>query len=167
MAVWQGGRQMVRALPRGTTEKQARQEALRARAAAGDGRAPMSSALRFAAVATEYLEHAEARTRIVGRGRMADTTLRTYRTRLRDYVTPVLGRRKLSELGKGDVLRVLDRCHDAGLSEWATHGVVTALRVGLRFARERDYMTADPFQGLPRDRLPAQRSRSEARALRP
>jgi integrase/recombinase XerD len=91
----------------------------------------------------------------------------TYTTRLRDYVTPTIGRRKLSELGKADVLRVLDACCAAGLSEWGTHGVLTALRAVLRFARERDYMTLDPFQGVPRDRLPAQRSQSETRALRP
>jgi integrase len=91
----------------------------------------------------------------------------TYRSRLRDYVTPALGRRKLSQLGKGDVLRVVDACHAAGLSDWATHGVLTALRAVLRFARERDYMAADPFTGVPRDRLPAQRARSETKALRP
>ena len=98
---------------------------------------------------------------------MSETTVQTYRTRLRDFVTPAIGRRKLSELGKGDVLRVVDRCHEAALSEWATHGVLTALRAVLRFARERDYMTADPFVGVPRDRLPAKRARSETRALRP
>jgi type 1 fimbriae regulatory protein FimE len=65
------------------------------------------------------------------------------------------------------VLRVLDACHEAGLSEWATHGVLTALRSVRRFARERDYMSTDPFAGVPRDRLPAQQSRSETRALRP
>ncbi|CAN5151397.1 site-specific integrase [soil metagenome] len=165
--VWQGGRQQVKALPRGTSERDARKVSLRARAAASMGTAPLAAATRLEAVAAEYLEHAETRTRIVGKGRMSETTVATYRTRLRDYVTPTIGRRKLSELGKGDVLRVLDRCHDAGLSEWATHGVLTALRAVLRFARERDYMTADPFQGVPRDRLPAQRAQSETRALRP
>jgi len=167
VVVWQGGRQQVRALPSGTSEREARKAALRARAAASMGTAPLAAATRLEAVAAEYLEHAETRTRIVGKGRMSETTVATYRTRLRDYVTPTIGRRKLSELGKGDVLRVLDRCHDAGLSEWATHGVLTALRAVLRFARERDYMTADPFAGVPRDRLPAQRSQSESRALRP
>ena len=167
VAVWQGGRQQVRALPRGTSEREARKAALRARAAATTGAAPIATALRLEDVASEYLQHAEARTRIVGKGRMSETTVRTYTTRLRDYVTPPIGRRKLSELGKGDVLRVVDRCHEAGLSEWATHGVLVSLRAVLRFARERDYMTADPFAGVPRDRLPAQRSRSETRALRP
>jgi integrase len=71
------------------------------------------------------------------------------------------------ELGKGDVLRVIDRCHEAGLPEWATHGVLTAMRAVLRFARERDYMTVDPFASVPRNRLPAKRARSETRALRP
>ena len=61
---------------------------------------------------------------------------------------------------------MLDACHEAGLSEWATHGVLTALRAVLRFARERDYMTADPFAGVPRDRLPSRRAQSETRALR-
>jgi len=165
--VWQGGRQQVKALPRGTSERDARKVSLRARAAASTGTALLSTARRFSLVVDEYLEHAEARTRIVGKGRLSDRTVDTYRERLRDYVTPVIGRRKLSELGKGDVLRVLDGCHDAALSEWATHGVLTALRSVLRFARERDYLTADPFLGVPRDRLPAQRSQSETRALRP
>ncbi len=127
----------------------------------------MASALRLEMLVAEYLEHAEGRTTIVGKGRMCETTVQTYRTRLRDYVTPTIGRRKLSELGKADVLRVVDRCHEAALSEWATHGVLTALRAVLRFARERDYMTADPFAGVPRDRLPSKRARSETRALRP
>lgn len=167
VVVWQGGRQGWRALPRGTSEREARKAALRARAAASTGTAPLASGARFEALADEYLEHAKSRTKIVGKGRMSETTVQTYTTRLRDYVTPTIGRRKLSELGKGDVLRVLDRCHEAGLSEWATHGVLTALRAVLRFARERDYMTADPFAGVPRDSLPAQRSQSETRALRP
>ena len=166
VATWHGGKQAVRALPRGTSEKDARRAALRARLAAADGIAPLASATRLEDLIAEYLSDAEARTRIVGKGRMSETTVQTYTTRLRDYVTPTIGRRKLSDLGKGDVLRVVDRCHEASLSEWATHGVLTALRVVLRFARERDYMTLDPFQGVPRDRLPAQRTASETRALR-
>jgi integrase len=43
---------------------------------------------------------------------------------------------------------------------------VTSLRAILRFARERDLMSSDPFVGVRRDRLPAQRSKSETRALR-
>ena len=39
-----------------------------------------------------------------------------------------IDRRKLSQLGSADVLRVVDACHAAGLSDWATHGVLTALR---------------------------------------
>lgn len=100
-------------------------------------------------------------------GRMSATTVLTYRKRLRDYATPAIGRRKLSELGKGDVLRIVDRCHEAALSELATHGVLTAFRTVLRFARERDAMITDPFVGVPRDRLPARRVLSELRALRP
>jgi integrase/recombinase XerD len=167
VVVNQGGRQGWRALPRGTSEREARKAALRARAAASSGTAAMSSAMRLEALVAEYLEYAEARTRIVGKGRMSATTVQTYRTRLRDYVTSTIGRRKLSELGKGDVLRVVDRCHEEGLSEWATHGVLTALRAVLRFARERDLMSADPFASVPRDRLPARRAQSELRALRP
>ena len=167
VVAWQGGRQQVRALPRGTSEREARKAALRARAAASTGTAPMGSAMRLEALVDEYLEHAEARTRIVGNGRMSDRTVVLYRQRLRDYVTPAIGRRKLSELGKGDVLRVVDRCHEVSLSEWATHGVLVSFRAVLRFARERDYMTSDPFVSVPRDRLPAQRSQSETKALRP
>lgn len=167
VVVWQGGKQQVQAQPRGTTEKQARQAALRARAAAGDGTAPLATAVRFGAVAADYLAHAEAQTKIVGKGRMSPATVQTYRSRLRDYVLPALERRKLSQLGAGDVLRVVDACHAEALSDWATHGVLTALRAVLRFARERDLMTADPFVRVPRDRLPAQRAASETRALRP
>lgn len=96
VVVWQGGKQQVQAQPRGTTEKQARQAALRARAAAGDGTAPLATALRFGSVAEQYLDHAEGRTRIVGKGRMSTQTVATYRSRLRDYVTPALGRRALA-----------------------------------------------------------------------
>ena len=100
VAVWQGGRQQVRALPRGTSEREARKAALRARAAASMGTGPMGSAMRLEALVDEYLEHAEARTRVVGNGRLSDRTVVLYRQRLRDYVTPAIGRRKLSELGK-------------------------------------------------------------------
>lgn len=165
--VWQGGKQQVQAQPRGTTEKRARQAALRARAAAGDGAAPLATAVRLGKVIDDYLIHAEARTRILGKGRMSPTTLATYRSRLEEYVRPPLGQRKLSQLGAGDVLRVVDRCHEAGLSDWSTHGVLTALRAVLRFARENELMSNDPFARVPRDRLPAQRAQSEARALRP
>jgi integrase len=167
VAVWRGGRQQLGALRKGTTEAQARKAALRARAAASEGSAPLATAMRFSDLAAEYLVHAEARTKIVGKGRMSATTVQTYRSRLAMYVAPTLGRRKLSQLGRGDVLRVLDACHAEGFSDWTTHGVLVAFRACLRYARERDYMTADPFASVPQDRLPAQRARSETRALRP
>ncbi len=167
VAVWQGGRQTLRALPPGTTERQARAEALKARATVANGGAPLGSAVRLDTVVNEYLDAAEHRTQITGKGKMSETTVTTYRTRLRDYVRPTIGNRKLSQLGRADVLKVVDRCHEASLSEWATHGVLTALRAVLRFAREADYMAHDPFASVPRHRLPAQKSCKETRALRP
>jgi hypothetical protein len=107
VVIWQGGRQGWRALPRGTSKREARKAALRARAAASTGTAQLGSTLRLSALVDEYLEHAEARTAIVGNGRLSGRTVDLYRQRLRDYVTPAIGRRKLSELSKGDVLRVL------------------------------------------------------------
>jgi integrase len=164
---WQGGRQVVRTLPAGTSEREARKAALRARAAATSGRAAVSSPRRFAEVADEYLAHAQARTRLVGRARMSETTVELYRSRLRDYVLPVVGARKLADLDRRDVLRVLDRCHAAGLAEWSSHGVLVAFRAVLRYARERDELAHDPFYAVPRSLLPAQQARSETRALRP
>lgn len=167
VVVWQGGRQHVRALPAGTSEREARKAALRARAAATSGRAGLSSSRRFSEVAEEYLAHAQARTRLVGRARMAETTYVLYRSRLRDYVLPIVGQRKLADLDRRDVLRVLDRCHAAGLAEWSSHGVLVAFRAVLRYARERGELAHDPFAGVPRALLPAQRPRKETRALRP
>ena len=89
----QGGRQQVRALPRSTSEREARKAALRARAAATTGSAMVGSATRLSTVVDEYLEHAEGRTRVVGNGRLSDRTVVLYRQRLRDYVTPAIGRR--------------------------------------------------------------------------
>lgn len=166
LVVYQGGKQAFQALPRGTTEAQARKAALKARAQAVDGAFPMASGLRFSQLVDDYLADAERRTRIDGKGRMSETTVRTYRSRLSDYVVPVVGSRKLAQLSTRDVLAVVDRCHAERFSDWSTHGVLVAFRAVLRYARENKHMTHDPFAAVPRDRLPAQSAAKEARALR-
>jgi hypothetical protein len=55
------------------------------------------------------------------------------------------------------------------LSEWTVSGVITCLRMILRFGRHAGYTTNDPFSALSPDDLPEQRAREDfdARVLRP
>ena len=55
------------------------------------------------------------------------------------------------------------------LCEWSASGVITCVRMLLRFGRHAGYTTNDPFSTLAPDDLPQQQAREdfEARVLRP
>jgi hypothetical protein len=104
----------------------------------------------------------ERRTHGEGKEKQADS--RETRAEPAGSHTARLGRRKLSRIGKRDILSLIDGLRGEGPPS-GRKGVLTALRTVLRNARENDLLVGDPFQGIPRDRLPAQEARSERRVL--
>jgi integrase len=103
-------------------------------------------------------------------------TLDGYRGDWKRYIEPALGRKKVAKITSRDVLALIARLRSLpreggkeGLAEWTVSGVVTCLRMILRFARHSGYTTNNPFSTLSPDDLPKQQAREEfdPRVLRP
>jgi integrase len=167
------GRARRRTLPPGTTLAQARKAKTRMLGERDAGRSPFGTRDDPRLVDASRLAMAalRQRTKISGKGRIAETTVDSHEQRLRDHVHPALGHRKLSTLRKRDVLDLIDelrgkKVRGKQMAEWTVHHCLTAFRTVLRHARENDLMAHDPFQGIPSDRLPAQEAAGELRVLR-
>ena len=50
-----------------------------------------------------------------------------YETALRRHVLPRIGKRRLVDLGEGDILLVIKGMQDKGLAEWTIRGALTPL----------------------------------------
>jgi integrase len=157
-----------RVLPPGTSLAQARKAKTRLLTERDERRSPLATRddPRLNEASALALTAMRRRTKLTGKGRMSERTVEVHEQRLRDHVLPTLGTRKLSTLTKRDMFRLIDELRGKGLSEWTCHHVLTALRAVLRYAREHDLASHDPFQGIPSDRLPAQQARDEQRVLR-
>jgi integrase len=160
-------------LPEGTSERQARTAWKKASARRDEGGRPLSLNVTLAAVAAEAFADLEAR---VLAGTRSQRTLDGYRGDWTRYIEPSLGRKKVSKIESRDVLTLIAKLRSLrreggkeGLAEWTVSGVITCLRVILRFARHSGYTTNDPFSTLSSDDLPQQRVREafDARVLRP
>ena len=160
-------------LPDGTTERQARTMWKRKSAQRDEGGRPLSLNVTLAAVAAEAFADLGAR---VAAGTRSQRTLDGYRGDWSRYIEPSLGRKKISRVESKDVLALIAKLRSLrreggkeGLAEWTVSGVITCLRMILRFARHSGYTTNDPFSTLSSDDLPQQRVREtfDARVLRP
>jgi integrase len=151
-----------RTLPVGTTLAQARKARTKLAAERDAGRSLLG--VRDDPRLTEASELAMQamwqRTNLTGKGKVSERTVEGHEQRLRDYVHPLLGHRKLSTIRKADVLGLIAAVRAEGRADWTVHHVTTALRCVLRYARENDLMAADPFAGIPSELLPAQEAKT-------
>jgi integrase len=154
-----------KSLPRGTTEPQAVREWKRLTLKRDDGEMPISRNMRLADVATEALADLEAKAKA---GLRSERTYSLYVYRWSAYIRPLLGTRTIGKIGAADVLRLVAKLRADDCPEWTAHGIVTVLRLVLRFARHAGYMTNDPFSTIAPDDLPRQEAREsfDARVLR-
>jgi len=157
-----------RTLPKGTALQQARKALTKLRAERDAGHSPLGTRddPRLVEASEVAIAALRRRTKLTGKGRISEATVESHEQRLRDHVHPTLGRRRLSSLTKVDILRLIDELRGEGLAEWTVHHCLTALRTVLREAREHDLLAHDPFQRIPRNRLPAQAAQDEPRVLR-
>jgi len=80
-------------------------------------------------------------------------TRELYEQRIRDYLTPVLGDLKLSDIDGRDVARVLERARRTGRSGWTQKGILSLLSGIMRYALEQRLIAFNPVTTLPkRDR---------------
>ena len=75
--------------------------------------------------------------------------------------TEPIGQMRLDQIERVDCLRFLRKLKQSELAPSTQNGVVSALRVVLRHARDMDYMSNDPFAGIARGEFPSQTEKSE------
>jgi integrase len=157
-----------RTLPEGTSLAQARKARTKLLGERDTGQSPLGTRedRRLAEASQLAIAALRQRTKLTGKGRVSPATVDSHEQRLRDHVLPKLGTRKLSTIRKRDILSLIDELRGKGLAEWTCHHCLTALRSVFRHARENDLLVGDPFQGIPRERLPAQEARTKGRVLR-
>jgi integrase len=154
-------------LPTGTTRAQAITAWKKLSAQRDDGGAPLARNMRLADVAAEALAELEAK---VAAGLRSQRTHDGYLSHWNRYISSSpLARKRLARISGKDVLALVSSLRKQGLAEWSAHGVVTCLRMILRYARHAGYMSTDPFASLSPDDLPRQQARETfvARVLRP
>jgi len=89
-------------------------------------------------------------------------TVENYRAAWKKRIAPKpIAEMRLDQIERADCLRFLRDLRKCGLSESTQNGTVTAVRVVLRYAREMNYMTTDPFAGIARTEFPSQTKKSE------
>ena len=76
-------------------------------------------------------------------------TVDQVRNAMRHDVLPILGKRKLKDLRKTDVNRVIDKIVDRGKGVQANR-VLSYLRRFFNWCIERDYLTENPTTGIPK-----------------
>jgi integrase len=157
VVLWVDGKLTSQTLPSGTSEMEARRAVAKQRAARDSGdRQAVSSRRTFREVAEERLHYAEQS------GELKPPTIEKYRDGLA-HALPVIGTRKLRDLSRRDLIRVVEQARKEGLAEWTIHSVVTACRSVVRYALERELLSVDPFGRLPRGVAPQQQRKHEAR----
>jgi integrase len=88
---------------------------------------------------------------------------------LRDYVVPMIGSERVSELERGDVQAIVDELVEDGMSASTARNAILPLRLICRRAFNRQILAANPTLGLELPAVDGRRDRvatkAEARAL--
>ncbi len=87
-----------------------------------------------------------------GGDRYKPSTIGSYQGSLREHVLPALGRRRISDVSRGDLVELIERMQGAGLSSSTIRNAVNPLHVLFRRALDRGIITVSPAASLP---LPA------------
>jgi integrase len=120
-------------------------------AAAETGVAPASPRVRFATVATWWLERFEAK---VATGERHPRTLESHRYHLEHHLLPALATKRLSALTVDDVAALLVELRAKGCSAKTTAGALATLHSIVRFARRHRWIALDPVDQLEADERP-------------
>lgn len=94
--------------------------------------------------------------------RIQSEALANHRSAWRKRVTPYMhGRKSFDEVKLADLDRKLARAWltwlaSTGVAPSTQNGTLSALRSVLRYARDNDYMTGDPFAAVPTEERPSQ-----------
>ena len=90
--------------------------------------------------------------------RYKPATIRSYERNLRLHILPRLGARKLSQIERRDVQRLVEQLHGAGFAASTVNNILDPLRVIYRRAIHAGDVMIDPTDGL---NLPANRGRRD------
>ena len=101
--------------------------------------------------------------RLDARGSLRPTSRADYEQRLRRWVLPVLGDKRLDGLGRSDLAQLVERLAADGLGPQSVRAVVTALRACLRSAAEDGLVEVKLAAGLQLPRLDSDMQRCPTR----
>jgi len=140
-------RRRWKTLPAGTSLKQAvaTREKLRTNAAAGEA-PPLARAPKLADVWETWLSSAEVSLR--------PRTVEHYRHAMRGRIVPRLGSRRVSEIDRRDVARLVRDLQVAGLAGWTIRGTLVPLGVFMGWAEDEGLRRGNPVRELRRRERP-------------
>ena len=150
-------------LPAGTSKTAALKELRRLKTDRDGGQVAIPRSIRMRQVAEAAFHSMDGK---VAAGKMSARTVSLYRQRWDTHLGDRIGRRKLSEITKAAVLRLSADLQRDGLSEATAAGVLTVLRSVLKFARNADLGSVNPFADIDRAELPSSNGERSGRVLR-
>jgi integrase len=114
----------------------------------------------------DLVVHMRARVGIADRRRRyAQGTVDLYEQRLRDHVSPVLGKRRVAEVTVDDLRRLVDTLARNGLAPGTITSTVNIVSRLFRYAIKRRFVPHNPVRDLDRDDRPGAQRQSEPRYL--
>jgi integrase len=99
------------------------------------------------------------------RRRYAQGTVDLYEQRLRDHVSPVLGRKRVADVTADDLRRLVDALAQQGLAAGTITSTVNIVSRLFRYALKRRLVPHNPVRDLDRDDRPGTQRQSEPRYL--
>jgi integrase len=151
-------------LPSGITKTEAVKELRRLKSERDAGQVAIPRNVRMTVVANAAFSAMDAK---VASGNMSARTVALYRQRWHSHLEARIGKRKLPEITKPTVLRLSADLRKDGLSDATAAGVLVVLRSVLKFARNADLGSVNPFADIDRAALPsARRASRDMRVLR-
>jgi integrase len=114
----------------------------------------------------DLIEHMQARVGITDkRRRYAQSTVDLYEQRLRDHISPVLGRKRIGEVTTDDLHRLIDGLTAKKLAPSTITSNVNIVSRLFRYAKKRKLVPHNPVRDLDRDDRPGAHRQTEPRYL--
>jgi integrase len=114
----------------------------------------------------DLIEHMRARVGIADkRRRYAQGTVDLYEQRLRDHVSPVLGKRRVAEVTTDDLRRLVDALTRKGLAPGTITSTLNIVSRLFRYAIKRKLVPHNPVRDLDREDRPGAHRQTEPRYL--
>jgi integrase len=114
----------------------------------------------------DLIAHMQARVGIRDpRRRYSQATVDLYAQRLRDHISPVVGRKRVAEVTTDDLRRLIDRLTTKGLAPATITSTVNVVSRLFRYAVKRRLVPHNPVRDLDRDDRPGAKRGTEPRYL--